>query len=534
MRDFIKENSLTIILSLLSIIGLLLFCGHYSGILIDFGREVYYPEQILQGKVLYKDLFNIYGPLSYQINAILYFIFGAKLSTLYGMGCICSVLTVIGTYLIANKFFSNFLSFCIGIFTITVGICTTSLFNLHFPYSWAVVYGLICFLYSLYFLLKYNNDKKDLNLIISSLLCGTAISCKYDFIVYAFVVLFFIIKSKNIKALLSFLAVPIVSFGILFIQGLRINDLINSLIITKTMAKSKTLTYFYQNSGIYFHPKALLSDVLIFITTIIPFGGMLLGVHKKKLWITVLSCIAFVYLIQPKTLFGFLPIAILICGIISFKKIDSNLKILTISTLAVCTKVFWVLLIGSYGNYYVSIAIIALLGILFTYIPKNLEKPTGIYILLISILLLLPSLQELDKLNFSIKTEKGTIYTNSNLSLSSNMMVNYIKDFVKPTDKMVIFPEGMTINFLTNRKSDDFYNSLLPLYVEAFGENELINHYKENSPEYIVLTNLNMKDYYFNYICNDYALEFCGFINENYKLNKVIDEDFKYIIFKKK
>ena len=96
-----------IVLWLLCIAGLMFFVGNYAGILIDFGREVYYPEQILNGKILYKDLFNIYGPFAYQINAILYKIFGAKLSTLYGVGCVCSILTVSGIFMLSRGFQKN-------------------------------------------------------------------------------------------------------------------------------------------------------------------------------------------------------------------------------------------------------------------------------------------------------------------------------------------------------------------------------------------------------------------------------------------
>ena len=155
MKEILKENKYLIILWVLCILGLIFFCGHYSGILIDFGREVYYPEQILNGKVLYRDLFNIYGPLAYQINALLYAVFRAKLSTLYCSGIICSLLTVSGIYLIAQKFLSKFLSFALGFFTIATGVTTTAIFNFHFPYSWAVLYGLTAFLFSLYFLLCF-------------------------------------------------------------------------------------------------------------------------------------------------------------------------------------------------------------------------------------------------------------------------------------------------------------------------------------------------------------------------------------------
>ena len=132
MRKIIIENKLLVILLLMCVGILFMFSAHHSGILIDYGREVYYPQEILGGKVLYKDLFNIYGPLAYQINALLYKIFGANLSTLYGAGTISSLLIVSGIYLVAQKFLSKFLSFAIGFFTIVVGVATTSIFNFYF------------------------------------------------------------------------------------------------------------------------------------------------------------------------------------------------------------------------------------------------------------------------------------------------------------------------------------------------------------------------------------------------------------------
>ena len=80
-----------------------------------------------------------------------------------------------------------------------------------------------------------------------------------------------------------------------------------------------------------------------------------------------------------------------------------------------------------------------------------------------------------------ISTSHGTIYTNRYYGDSSSELINFVNQNTDKNDKIVIFPEGMTINFLTERKSDDYYNSLLPLYVETFGEEKLIDHYKKNS-----------------------------------------------------
>ena len=539
MKGIIKDNKYLIFLWLFCILGLLFFCGHYQGILIDFGREVYYPQRILQGKILYKDLFNIYGPLAYQINAVLYKFFGAKLSTLYGAGVLCSLLTVSGIFLIAKKFLSEFLSFGIGLFSLAVGVTTSVIFNFHFPYSWAVLYGLVAFLFSLYFLLNFCDDKNSTNLCISSFLAGICITYKYDFILYGIIVLFLIIKEKNFKALLSFLSVPFISFGILFIQGLRLSDLANFLIVIKAMAKSKTLTYFYQNSGIYFHPKALVTDFLLFLKFVIPFSAILASVslfNRNKIgsislqifgWVTFLWFFTGKYQIA----FGFLPLVLLIFALFSYKKFDFKLFILVLSALAAGAKVFWVLILQSYGNYYVSIILIAFLALLFTYLPKKLEKVVAIYVIIAGLFIFISNFSALSLPQYKITTEKGTIYTQKSIAGSTNQLINFLKN---QSGNAVIFPEGMSVNFLSNTISDDYYNSLLPLYVETFTEEKIINHYRENLPEYVIFNNLNMKDYYFKYICEDYALDFCRFVKDNYEMDKIIDNGFRYVIFKRK
>ena len=75
MKTFIKENFYLFILWILCGICLYMSVGHYNNIMLDVGREVYYPEQILNGKILYKDLFVIYVPFAYLFNFILFKIF---------------------------------------------------------------------------------------------------------------------------------------------------------------------------------------------------------------------------------------------------------------------------------------------------------------------------------------------------------------------------------------------------------------------------------------------------------------------------
>jgi hypothetical protein len=50
--------------------------------LVDFGRELYVPWQITEGKLLYRDLASLFGPLSPYVNAGWFSIFGVSLTTL--------------------------------------------------------------------------------------------------------------------------------------------------------------------------------------------------------------------------------------------------------------------------------------------------------------------------------------------------------------------------------------------------------------------------------------------------------------------
>ena len=56
--------------------------GMWADPFVDFGRELYLPWQITEGKVLYRDLVHFNGPLSVYFNALVFSLLGVKLQTL--------------------------------------------------------------------------------------------------------------------------------------------------------------------------------------------------------------------------------------------------------------------------------------------------------------------------------------------------------------------------------------------------------------------------------------------------------------------
>lgn len=550
MKTFIKENFYLFILWILCGICLYMSVGHYNNIMLDVGREVYYPEQILNGKILYKDLFVIYGPFAYLFNAILFKIFGIKLSTLYFSGICSSLALISGVYLLGKKFLDKFLCFSIGLLTIVVGVFTNILHNFTFPYSWDILYGTVAFIFAVLFLIKYEQSKKNFFLYISTFLTGICISCKYEFVIPAFLLFCYLIYictkdiKKGLKALGYFFIAPVICFGTLFVQGLKIEDLISSFQNVKAISQAQTLKYFYQTVGASFHPKLIPIILTTFLKTSVSLGILYTGIFLKEknkiasFFVTFLGLLISLWFLTDTKIITltFLPLLLIITSIICYKKFKNNIPLLIIVISAVCIsiKTVYAMMVLSYPSYYFFIVLIAFLALLFNCIDKKYQNITGIYILMFALCIMFINSIQRNNLNEIVSTSRGAVSTFKNNAKSTNELISFISDNTNKNDKIVILPEGLMINFLTDRKSDDYFNSILPLYIESFGEDKIIQHFENNKPDYFVLSNENMSNYGFQCICEDYALEFCSFINSNYNHIKTIDNGYRYLVFRKK
>lgn len=545
-----RRSSLKYFLAMWAVLAIAIFLTmfHQGHLLVDCGREVYYPTQILLGKVLYKDLFNIYGPFSYMFNAFLFKIFGIHLNVLYAAGVLCSFAIVNLTYLIAKRFLTPFLSFCIAVFTISVGVLNFHLFNFVFPYSYAMLYGLVAFMVSFWFLVKYEaNSDKTVYLYLSALFAGLCVVSKYEFLPYLFVILYSMIKIKPLKfiqyyySLLALSAVPIFCLGTLFLQGLGINDLISTFDILAKMAHSKTLNYFYQHQGIYFNPATIFLLSTTFLMTTLSLLGFVKGLEfKNKAVSYILIGLSLTVLIMNPiaTALSFLPLAVLALAIWDYKNIKGNvaLQLLALSAILFSLKIFLSLILLSYGAFFASFLLIAALALVMDKLKdRNInQNAIGVYVLILAGFVTNFNWNYVQKPE-KVSTTRGQIYASGPQAFATNALIDYINKNTKKSDKVVIFPEGLLTNFLADRQSDDYYNSLIPLYAEVFGDEKLIEHFKETKPEYIVFHNGSTKDYYFEYICSDYAVTFCNFVATNYFQEPTIEKfGFRYLIFKKK
>ena len=129
-------------------------------------------------------------------------------------------------------------------------------------------------------------------------------------------------------------------------------------------------------------------------------------------------------------------------------------------------------------------------------------------------------------------TEKGEIYTYTKDGQPIKQVTDFILQNTKKEDKVVILPEGSIINFLTDRKGDNTYYNLNPLfYIDVFGEDKILNHFEQNPPEYFVLLPIDNIEYGYRIFGRDYAKNFNERILKNYNL---VQDKNQIKIFKRK
>ena len=525
------------IIFVVSLILYILFYAKYDIYLIDVGREAYLPWQVLKGQVLYKDIFNVYGPLGYQINAIAYAILGVKLNTLYLMGFLNSLIILFTTFFI-------------------------------FVYSYCAVYALSGFLLSLLSMLFYIRDKKNVYLTLSFLFAGFAFANKIEYVPYfAFIFLclpFFAKKDwkQYLYSFGAFMLMPVISFSILFIQGVSIKNLLDAVVLIKKLINAPATNYFYYNFGLYFNPPMVFDGVrllLAMLKTALPLGLVLYGINflcKKhsanKFFVigaNIFIILALLAVIIKKYsmmynmyvgLFAWVGLAMLvIASVISiyclyecfknkfdFKKIETTDKMflfMCIASILVSLKGLFSIFLTCYGTFNLAALFLPFVVFFAYYVPKAFKFvdkdifAAVIKNLCIAVMMafLIMALYRIGETNLTyVKQPKGLVYMR-NLYGDQNKLIEFIRNNTAEDAKIVTIPEGAIINFLAQRDSDNKYYYLIPVNVEIFNKNKILDDFKKNPPDYFLLNELLYTVYERGAFCS-YAKNVCDFIKSDY------------------
>lgn len=468
----------------------------------DIGREFYLTERVINGDVLYKDIFNVYSPLGYWLNAIIIKIFGSKLASFYGIGLITSILTIIPLFLITKAYTNKHVAFATSLFLIFSCTYYPSISNWITPYSYSITYALCSTVWGFWFLHKYLTSEDKKYLYVSALLSGLNICFKYEYICFLVVILgISVYKKEYIKPLMYMAVMPISSLIILLIQHCTISDLLNALSNMIGISKSHSANYFYQ------------------------FAGISPTIDSIKL--------SFINLIYPQFRSIFAPICLVnvVLLFISIRKKDFLLSILLLTGILTSVKSLGGISFEVYGTYFFPLLFISLIA----FICRNI---TILKTVIVSLICLALSLFYLsyginEKVKFrEIETTKGIFNIPKVFYHSTNDIIQYIQANTNEDENVLILPEGTIINFLTDRKSDKDLYYLIPPNAEIFSKEFIENKIKSKEFDYIITTNIQYPWYGEKSFMTGWGSEYIKLLNDEYKLVDVVGKNLKFYVYK--
>lgn len=185
-----------LIISVASVIAAGVFMFHISwlkapDILVDFGRELYVPWQLSEGKLLYKELVYWNGPISPYLNALIFTLFGASVHTLLAF----NVVIIIAITALIFRLFTGKDDYLTGAATAVTFLTLFAFaqyyrigsYNFAAPYSHELTHGILLSLFSIYISRLYLSARRTFYLFIVGICVGLSLLTKVEIFVSLFI-----------------------------------------------------------------------------------------------------------------------------------------------------------------------------------------------------------------------------------------------------------------------------------------------------------------------------------------------------------
>lgn len=172
--------------------------AHWGSLTVDCGREMYVPWVLAEGKMLYRDVWYLYGPAAPYFNSWLFRLFGAHLSTLYWAGSLSALLSAVFVYLAAMELSSWLMGWGAGAVVLTQAF-HASIFSFPLPYSFASVYGCLMACVFLWLGVRGTRSESRFWVLGAGLAAAVALLLKIEFGAACYVALATLVAIRGVQ-----------------------------------------------------------------------------------------------------------------------------------------------------------------------------------------------------------------------------------------------------------------------------------------------------------------------------------------------
>jgi hypothetical protein len=554
--------------------------GKWPDAVVDFGRELYIPWQLLGGKTLYTDLAYFNGPLSPYVNALWFGLFGVSLRTLV----LCNLAITVGVLCLLYRLLSE----VAGRFSATTA-CAMFLmlfafgelahignYNFICPYSHELTHGISLTLAALVVLSRYLRRRTLGAVAATGALVGLVFLTKAEVFLAALLAL-----ASGIGASL-YLERPsprrVIAVSGIFLGSMTIAPLLAVLLLASRMpleqavhgtlgtwpyvvraelvaapfyrmwmgtldlgSSVKSMGRWLGTYALIFGPPALMSCVPLKgrrLSSVLSAGLMgSLGFLLIQGLIQGLDTRTMLYAAQP------LPVILLLAGGVSFARLPrqrqtgdtdtSCIMRLALIVLALGLLGKMILLARIYNNGFVLAmpATMVFILLLLDWVPAAIARAGGAagsfrawsltVLLVLTVFYVESSAHQFSKKRHPIGRGADAFYADEKGPVVQEMLAE-LERWIPPAKTLAALPYGVMLNYLARRDNPTPYITCDPFELLVHGERRVLAAYQQHPPDYLVLVHYDTLEFGARFFGRDYARQLFSWIREEYATIRVI------------
>jgi hypothetical protein len=102
-----------------------------------------------------------------------------------------------------------------------------------------------------------------------------------------------------------------------------------------------------------------------------------------------------------------------------------------------------------------------------------------------------------------------------------NTFLAYTKEHFDPDTTMVVFPEGISLNYFTGTRNPIAYDNFIPPEITSLAtERRMVAELEKTPPEYVLLLQRNLEAFGKEQFGKDYAVLLWNWVTQNYTVER--------------
>lgn len=549
--------------------------GTWPDPLIDFGRELYAPWQVSLGRVLYRDIAWLSGPLSTYVNAGWFSLLGVGLHALVAGNLAFLVLLLWLVFRIVSGMACRVSATVATLACVVMSGFTISNYNFVAPYSHELTHGLILSLVAIACFAAFLKSGHLIAVGGAGLAIGLCFLTKAE--VFLAVAAAFLaglgaahwtgaVPARRTRTILLVLAAsaagPVVIAFVLFLQVLPAAEAMAAsagawrYVFTEGLGES---VYYRRLAGLLDPADSLLAILAVTALSVAVFGAAAAGafLSAKHLRDRVLSTgLAFGLGVG---LFGagaaMLPwdrsaraLPLVMIGSIAAialtlrRTLSQNQAGLHRSILQLTMATFALVLLARIGlnaafyRYGFALALPAVcvgLAALITWIPARISAAGGdgpafrafalAGVLMVMAAHLHGASAYLAAKQFAVRgaADSRDAFLADGRAVAVNDVLAEIQQRLRPHETLAVLPEGVMLNYLARRTNPTPFITFMPPELAAYGESQMVSALSLEPPDYIALVHKDTSEYGVRSFGRDYGRAFIEWVEARYRTVRV-------------